>query len=348
MNFQEIKKDWLLGVKSGYSAREISGGFDTVTKLLGQSFIENKWSGQRGIAVVNQIVGLGLDLKLAVNIKGFDKLKGRLLDNNTREIAVSELAAAASFARAEILAEFYPLNPDKDGELEMKLQTTKGEIIFVEVVSPKTQVWQGFLLKIINPIQKIAAAMQDIRLEIYLYDILNKEEQIELFNICKKIIREGKIGIEKHYDDKYHIFLSHADTIKIDSAEKKAEEQTSFFATNLTQSNGHKNLVTLGVPFADQRAEQILKQEYHQLTSSYPNIIIIDVSGVPKGMENWPTYIKRRFQPNINRKISAVMLRSSVSSKRIESEQVWILNPYAGHKLDQSFINSYCKINKQF
>jgi len=335
----KIKKDWLLGAKSGYPDRELVRGFDATANLLGQGFIEKKWKGQRGIVVVNQIVELGLNLDAVKNIKGFNKFKKRLLNSRTYDIASTELTAAVPFAKAGVLIELYPLNPEKRGELEMKLKSTKKEIIYVEVVSPKTQVWDKFLLRLIDPIRRIASKMQDIRLEIYLYGILNRKDQARLFNACKKIIAQGKIGVEQHFDDKYHIFLSHADKIRINSAEKKAEEQTSLFVTNLTQANGHKNLVTIGVPFADQRAEQVLKREYHQLTSDYPNIVIIDVSGVPKGMKNWPAYIKRRLQPNINRKISAVMLSSSVNSKKIETKRFWILNPHAHHKLEGSFID---------
>jgi len=125
------------------------------------------------------------------------------------------------------------------------------------------------------------------------------------------------------------------DTIKINTAEKKTEEQAALFVTSMAKTIGHITIVTVGIPFADQRAKEVLEGEYHQLTTHFPNIIVIDLSGVPKGMENWPVYIKRRLQPSINRKISAVILSGSVNAKRVETQTFWILNPHAHHKINQ-------------
>lgn len=333
MTLEDIKKNWLLGAESGYSDEELIKGFKSVSTFLNKDFIEQKWRGQRGIAVVNQIVGLGLGLASVSRIKGFDILKKRLLNNSTYAIAISELSNAIPFVDAKLLTELYPGNPDKNGELEMKLETKKGEAIFVEVVSPQTQVWNRFLLKLIDPIRKTISTMQDIRLEIYLYKELDHMEQKELIKICQDIASQGEINIERKYEGKYHIFLSNADTIKINSAEKKADDEVTLFVTNLTQANGHKNLVTLGVPFADKRAQQVLEGEYHQLTSSQPNIVVIDVAGVPNGMKNWPAYIKRRLQPNLNRKISAVILSSGENSKRMNSKYLLIINSHASRKI---------------
>lgn len=334
-NIQTIKKDWLLEVPSGYSDKELVEGFESVIDFLGNNFIEEKWVGQKGIAITNQIVNLGLDLISVTNTKGFEKLIARLLNPDTYYSASSELACAAPFANVGILNELYPANPDKNRVLEMKVETKDGKTVFIEVVSPQTQVWNTFLVKLIEPIRKRTALLQDTRLEVFIYKILDQGEQQELFEDIGLLTKTGYLDIEKHKEGKYHIFLSHADTIKISTAEKKTEEQTTLFVTNLTQANGHKNLITIGVPFADQRATRVLEDEYHQLTSSYPNIIVIDVSGVPKGLENWPVYIKRRLQPSLNRNISAVVLRSSVNAKRIETQTLWILNPHARHKINQ-------------
>jgi hypothetical protein len=329
----------LLNAPTDYTDKELEMGFEAVERFLGKTFLDVKWKGQRGIAMVNQVVNLGLDLISVCHTKGFDKLITRLQNSTTYSVACSELACASPFAKSEVLTQLYPSNPDKNGELEMKLETKDGKLVFVEVVSPRTQIWNTFLMKLIEPIRKRTTLMQNMRLEVFIYKILDENEQLELFYDCGLLVKTGQIDSENHKEGKYHIFLSHADTIKINTAEKKTEEQTTLFVTNLTQMNGHKNLITVGVPFADQRAQQVLEGEYHQLTSNYPNIIVIDVSGVPKGLDNWPIYIKRRLQPTLNRKISAVLLHSGVNSKRMEIKHLWIHNRHAHHTLDQEFLD---------
>lgn len=337
MKSEEIKKEWLAGGITSYSDKELEEGFSNISDFLGENFIKEKWKGQKGPFVITQIVDLGINLGIVSQIKGFDKLVKRLRNNATYRSAISELSCTIPFSKAGLVTELYPDNPEKPGELEMKLQTKEGEVVYVEVVSPQTQVWNTFLMKLVEPIRKIASNLEDIRLEVYLDKILDKEEQDELFESCKEIIFEGKSQIKRDIKNG-RISLSHKDKIEINSMEKKAKEQTSLFVSNMAVNNGHTNVVTIGVPFADLRAKQVLEGEYHQLTTNFPNIIVIDVSGVPKGLENWPQYISRRLQPTINRKISAVCLISSVAGQKIESKLFWISNEHAKYKLENSLL----------
>ncbi len=63
---------------------------------------------------------------------------------------------------------------------------------------------------------------------------------------------------------------------------------------------------------SDTAAQEILKREAAQLPREGPGIVWLDVSTIVGGIDEWVPLIQRRFQPSINRRISAVVLFSTV------------------------------------
>lgn len=333
-----IKKDWLLGAKCSYSEKEILEGFSAVDKFLGKNFIETHWKGQRGVVVAVQIVDLGLNLRKVSGIKGVQNLVTKLSNKRTHNAASSELRIGAFFAEKHVLKEIYPSNPTKKGELDLKL-SKESEEVYVEVTSTRTRIAERYLMQVANKLSRICKTLPNIRLEVYLYDILTENELRKLYVKGQELLNKGSIGTQVSEKGNYIIMISIADDERMSKLDKKKKEEESvLFVTKFQQKEGVKNITTVGVPFADKRAKEVLEREYHQLVGGYTNIIVIDISGVPKGMQNWPGLISRRLQSTINRKISAVLLSSSVLSMgRIETKRHWIKNPHAHIKLSKDF-----------
>ncbi len=334
-----LKKDWLLGAECSYTDKEIIKGFSTVDKFLGKNFIESHWNDQRGLVVVIQVVNLGLNLEWIGNIKGAENLLKKLSNKQTYRIAASELDVGAFFAKKNLLSEVYPHAPEAGNELDFKL-SKNGEIIYVEVTSPETSVANKYLSHLANKLSKIAKVLPNTRLEVYLYDFLDNGNLQNLYKKCYQLIKAVKVGFGYREHGKYAIMLSRAEEGGMSKLTKKKKvDEPVFFATNLSQKAGIKNFVTVKVPFADKRAEEVLARKYHQLVAGYPNIVVIDVTRIPNGIKNWPVIIKRRFQPKINRKISAVLLWSSILSpaEGVKTSRYWIKNQYANIKLCREF-----------
>lgn len=334
-----IKKDWLLGAKCTYSDDDILKGFLAVDKYLGKDFIKAHWKDLRGAVFVYKIVNLGLSLELIGNVKGADKLIKKLLNKKTYNSALAELNIGVSFAENNLLSEVYPLSPNTKNELDFKLSKDT-KVVYVEATSPKSEVVDKYLMRVMTKLSKINKVMPNVRLEVYLHDLVDEQGLKELYNKCRQLLKAGKIGVEYKEDNKYIIILSKDSEEKMSKIKKKKEEDESIlFITKIDQEKGMKNITTVGIPSADKRAEEVLEGKYGQLVDKFPNIVVIDVSGVPKGIENWEGLIKRRLQPSLNRKISAVLLYSSVLSttEGIQTEYVWINNKHASVKLDKEF-----------
>jgi hypothetical protein len=104
------------------------------------------------------------------------------------------------------------------------------------------------------------------------------------------------------------------------------------FATNLRTHNGQ--VIAKGTActcISDMAAQDILEQEAAQLPRNHPGLIWLDVSTVNEANLDWPPLIQRRFQPNINTRISGAILSSTAASSdgKIETSWTLLLNPYA-------------------
>lgn len=99
----------------------------------------------------------------------------------------------------------------------------------------------------------------------------------------------------------------------------------------------HRHIVVRW-PFTDVRAERFIRREATQLATDAPGLIMIFTSGSVGAIKAWRALIERRFQPNLNTRVSAVCLFSS-GLRPTERGEDWqpeckiILNPHATHAL---------------
>lgn len=164
----------------------------------------------------------------------------------------------------------------------------------------------------------------------------------------------GKVAILKHPSDVEQARM--LDWIKSEPADKaKLEDIAVFlrspldnidarldsligppamFATTLKMQNG---LViaraSAQIAIADAGAQRILEDEAAQLPKEVGGVVVLDISSVVGGLDEWTPLIQRRLQPNINRRIRAVILFWKVSA---EIKSAVIVNPHARNPLSAS------------
>lgn len=88
------------------------------------------------------------------------------------------------------------------------------------------------------------------------------------------------------------------------------------------------------VPFADQRAEDILRHEARQLPEKKCGLVMVNVNLQPTAFESWSERIPQRFTPGQHTRVAAVILFMHATSSS-EHGLIWvphvklIPNPYA-------------------
>jgi hypothetical protein len=100
--------------------------------------------------------------------------------------------------------------------------------------------------------------------------------------------------------------------------------------------------ISVRMAYADDRAEEFLRKEAKQLPKDWPGLIMVQMAGAPGGIVSWDPIIKRRFQPTIHTRVSAVCLFHSDHELTGDGE-AWIAKSSA-HPLGKPTLrNSYAK-----
>jgi len=112
------------------------------------------------------------------------------------------------------------------------------------------------------------------------------------------------------------------------------------FATSFTATDGHIHRKgTACMSISDRSAHEILETEASQLPRDHPGLIFLDISKVIGGITEWVPLIQRRFQPNINTRISGVILfRVSRTLEGPILQGRMLLNQYARNPLPEAVV----------
>lgn len=99
----------------------------------------------------------------------------------------------------------------------------------------------------------------------------------------------------------------------------------------------HRHIV-VRLAFSDERARQFLEAEARQLPKSAPGLIMVQMAHAPGGFKTWGHLLRRRLQPSLHTRVSAICLFDSALHGTEEGE-TWkhdtklIVNPYATKQL---------------
>jgi hypothetical protein len=103
------------------------------------------------------------------------------------------------------------------------------------------------------------------------------------------------------------------------------------------QDEPHRH-IAIRLAFSDERAQQFLETEAKQLPKESPGLIMVQMGHAPGGFRTWEPIIRRRLQPNLHTRVSAVCLFAS-GLHWTEAGEAWIprtkliTNPHAKHPL---------------
>jgi hypothetical protein len=106
--------------------------------------------------------------------------------------------------------------------------------------------------------------------------------------------------------------------------------------------DGVGTTATVRMPLSDDRAQRLLHKELHHFSRSTHNILAIDTGNLTVGPRDWAPFIRKSFQPTLNRRIGAVVLfaRALVSFSKLRQFWTVISNQYAYQPIPPTFLAS--------
>ena len=102
-----------------------------------------------------------------------------------------------------------------------------------------------------------------------------------------------------------------------------------LLAAHIASGNAKRGTASLGI--SDAGAQELLEAKAAQLPFNQPGVVVLDVSSVIGGHEEWVPLIQRRLQPRINTRISAVVLLNTTLAAQggfITEGQI-LINPHS-------------------
>ena len=367
--WRDIQKEWLLGQNVDYVPEDVVKAFNEIESVLAIDLSLATHIG-RGPLVAIPIIELGRVLDILKEIPNGIALIEKIRDNNpfhipptnkVRKIAkisykktdpASEYSHALQVAKlaahyrkhsceVEIEPELMVNERKRCPDLRVKFDSIW---VYFEVVSPNSskEVQEGY--RILERICNIAIGLKmDTLIEVYLFRDPNEEEIIQIIEKCKSMAVNSQE--EFTFDKLAQIFVNSRNEERLPKFVPAAQEKRPIlvvvdFSSKNINGSVHVRRVIGKMPITDERAQTVLSEKSQQLSRTDPGFIVIDVSDVPSGLKRWPFLISNRLQPNLNRRITGVLLvENHLSINKMITAKTLIRHPNPIHNLPEGFFD---------
>ena len=300
--------------------------------MLGKEWVDSHFNGMQSPPYVLYLESLWRDWLAVENLIGSDQLLSSWRGGQ-RYSAQTELRVFARLARQGIKVELYP---KVDGNTQDCRFRVDGRWVYVEISRREiSQIRKkGFdALTRITTVLTTAARGRHGRI-----DFLKVPEEDELDEILSWL--SGLQNIERVQLRDLAIFWTEpledeeGDNISIVNPPARRP------ATKIRMPQGGRYGIA-SITIVDQAAQEVLEREAAQLSPKYPGVVCLDLSSIIGGPSEWVSLIQRRLQPQINRRISGVLLFQQYIhiSEGPQLDGQFIINSYARKSLTSGEIN---------
>jgi hypothetical protein len=281
-------------------------------QVLGANWIA---SARKGVAPTMQVIGMGIRLTALENLKH----SGQLITNLRRrdQNADAELTAIHLFQSSDpsTQVELYPDVGSNKADFRIRRANDK-QWTTVEVTQPGSSEERQRLEEILRRIGGSFSKTEDpFSLDIVLTREPSEREvlvlQRRLPEACQQVTGRKRADLP---DGLGFLLLNHVDigNLRLFDVPELANTPMIAVAVFFSGGAGDKphHQVSLRIPFADERAEEILRGEARQLPKGEPGLVMMNIPMSPTKLPVWVSLIQRRFQPEIHTRVSGVCLFS--------------------------------------
>jgi hypothetical protein len=311
---KEIEEDWIAGrITSLASSPEATvAAFSRVENVLGRAWIDAcRVSGGgvvRGTAPTLRVVSMGQRLAVLDGIAGTAELIEHIRRGD--DSAEAELTAIFLIRSQHRTAqvELYP--PVGNRVADCRVCDGKAPWTYVEVTRPD---WSEATERARTVLDRVTALATDIKksfaLEVFLRREPADEELGQLIQILPRFCHQEGIQQEELPAQLGLLLLNESAPGQVVTGDHGEEVCPRIGMARAIVGPGepHRH-IAVRMAFSDERAEAFLTSEARQLPKDAPGLIIMDLSRAPGAFKSWEPLLKRRFQPQIHTRVSAVCL----------------------------------------
>lgn len=317
-SLDQIERDWLRGARIAYPPEAVVKAFDVVERWLGRAWIEGSrahpWGSSWGAAPTLHIVRIGLMLTSLEGVAGTNDLIARV--RRDERAALAELTAIY-LVRNRHPSALLELGPEVALSSGLRRpdfcvrRTPEDTWAYVEVAQPDMseaeQRVRAVMTRLTEPVQAIKKAFA---LEVF----LRREPSEAELEVLTQRVRDLCLLEGTHVEDLPSglglLLLNQSDPGRIVLADHPGEENRPRLgmATAIAGGTESPRHIAVRIAFSDERAERFLTEEARQLPNDAPGLVMVGMSGTPGGFRSWEPLLRRRFQPTMHTRVSAVCL----------------------------------------
>lgn len=287
----------------------IIASFDITERILGPKWISDIPGA--GVFKALKILGMGQRLAAIENVAS----AGELLENVRKHnrSAEAELTAIYILRSSQPLTdlELYPSADDHTADF--RIRNGNEDWTTVEVTSPNNSQEKE---RIHGILRKLTEALSNQKHQFALEVVFGREpSQSEIAVLCDRLpefcVLDGPQQATLVGDLGY-LFLNQAPVGHLVKHDPPGFEDKPMAGLMIVVGGGPDgkplNQVSVRIPFADNRAEEILDYEARQLPRKGRGLVMMEVGSANGSFDSWSQVFERRFSRKIHTRVSGVCL----------------------------------------
>jgi hypothetical protein len=329
----------------GFSYEDADTAFSALERLWPERLAEFfKWNA-KGAAAVGPLVHYGNLLGGCERLRGFESVMNRIRIPSQQNAALSELRLAATLMSLGYQPE---LEPPLLGHVLDAVIEVESHPIYFEVISPEiSDASRKEFALMLDLANELAKENLGSHLEVFLADEIDAVIADATLRFARAISFSARIWEMPGVG-----FLRKQEASKVSGLRDVAPSTAGpiIGVAHATNEGGLSTVVGVNTEIRDERAARLLEAETKHFSREEINVVVIDLSKVPRGVDMFPALIRPRLQPRINRRFSAVLLffDSVIGSGLVDTEWRLIVNPNAYRQIPESFIQSLSSLKAKF
>jgi hypothetical protein len=317
--WEEINTDWLLGNQLALPAGEVVAAFNRADRVLGREWIAASriHSGfpVRGTSPTLHVVTTGQMLASLEGASGTDELIKKLRSGDASAFAELTAVHLIRSGEPDATIELGPIAQvgERNRKPDFRIRQGGESWIYVEVTQPDVAEAQNRVLAIM---ERLAALLQPIKKGFALEVFLRREPTDNELNTLAGLVPHFCLLEGDQSKDLVELAIltlnasAPGQVVPHDHPGEPNIPRLGFAKVVYGPDEPHRH-IAVRMAYADDRAEDFLKKEARQLPNHSPGLVMVQMSRAPGGIKSWEPILRRRFQPNLHTRVSAVCLIQS-------------------------------------
>jgi len=322
LKFDEIQYEWFGGEHLYWDPDDVERAFAIAEEIRGHEWVLGPnfdlgtaplpGLGRRGgFSQFLRVYWFGKRMQAVAGVPGADSLLERLLADDAA--AGSELTAVHLLRsqRPDTEVEVGPAVTvgQRQRRPDFRIRRTLDVWTYVEVTQLNRSVASTRMQQLLQHVaDQVMSILQPFLLEIVFWRAPTQAEEDEVLVQARDACLASD-GHRRDIGDVASVLVKSGDSAVIVPSILPQDDGTRMSLSKSIVGPAQPNRqIVVRVPFADERAEDILTAEAKQLPRNECGLVMVDVSAQPTAFDSWAELMLRRFTPQQHTRVAGVIL----------------------------------------